>query len=605
VAAAEAIESRHAIGALSLLGVLAAAKTITLVAARVPLSIWAPLAYYWQDVLVALAAFAAFALAGRTLGRLLYVTVAAYVALNVPVTLVLSTPMTRPMLRATGSALADSIVRYATPINIAIVVALMGLSAVLPRLLAGRLRIGAPTLATATLVVLLGPFATARLDTRGLHRNALGAMLETSVARVPAVQAAADWRSSRFGSADAAEDLSRLRGAAAGRNVITVVLESTAARYLGLYGAARDPMPALTALARRGVIFDRMYAVYPESVKELLATLCSQSPAFDTPVEAYAGLHCSSIAERLRTAGYRTGLFHSGRFDYLGMRAMIDHRGFDTLEDAGAIGGHVHSSFGVDEAAAVARMLAWIDARDGRPFFITYLPIAGHHPYVSNVPGPFDAGGSDDFPRYLNALHESDQALAALLAGLRARGLEEKTLLLVVGDHGEAFGQHPGNFAHTLFINEENVHVPFVVALPGVDLGGTRVGRVASLLDLAPTLLDLVGRPAPVDYQGRSLLPPGARMALFFTDYSLGWLGLADGCWKYLHEVDANRSHLYDVCSDPRETVDRAREEPDRVDWYRERVRRWAAAQRAAVAGGSEKQGVRAQSSSTKPRSFP
>ena len=145
---------------------------------------------------------------------------------------------------------------------------------------------------------------------------------------------------------------------------------------------------------------------------------------------------------------------------------MIDHRGFDVLEDAGAIGGRVDSSFGVDETSTVQRMLGWIDSlRKDERFFITYMPIAGHHPYASSGAGPFT--GDDDFARYMNALHEGDAALGELLSGLRARQIDDDTLVVVFGDHGEAFGEHPGNFAHTLFIHEENVRVPYVIAAPG------------------------------------------------------------------------------------------------------------------------------------------
>ena len=83
-------------------------------------------------------------------------------------------------------------------------------------------------------------------------------------------------------------------------------------------------------------------------------------------------------------------MFHSGRFRYLGMEAIINGRGYQTLEDAGDIGGNHNSSFGVDEPATVARMLAWIDGLPrGQRFFLTYLPIAGHHPYATPEHGPF------------------------------------------------------------------------------------------------------------------------------------------------------------------------------------------------------------------------
>ena len=113
---------------------------------------------------------------------------------------------------------------------------------------------------------------------------------------------------------------------------------------------------------------------------------------------------------------------------YLGMEAVIRHRGYDTLADAGDIGGNRNSSFGVDEPSTVGRMLQWIDAQDsGRPFFLTYLPIAGHHPYESSAAGPFDE--HDEFGRYRNALHEGDAALGTLMRGLQQRGIAERTRL--------------------------------------------------------------------------------------------------------------------------------------------------------------------------------
>src|SRR5206468_11726003 len=100
--------------------------------------------------------------------------------------------------------------------------------------------------------------------------------------------------------------------------------------------------------------------------------------------------------------------------------------------------------------------------------------------------------------------------------------------------HAEAFGQHEGNAGHTLFLYEENVRVPLILAMPGIQDAGLRVKKTASLIDIAPTILDLLGFPVLPEYQGNSLLQPGNRIARFFTDYSLGLLGLRDECWKYI-----------------------------------------------------------------------
>ena len=562
---------------------LAIAKAVTLLGHHVPASIWSPFAYLWQDVSVALLFF----VVDRGLRRpavawVGYALLTAYAAINVPIALVLSTPLTWTMTRAARGPLADAVLHYLTAANVAALAAPVIVAIALPLALRRRAVVTAPWVVAASVaLVAIGPFAVARVDSHALPRNAFDAILATSLPRVVPAAGAADWRASPFDRSQG-EDLTVLRGSMKGRNVILAILESTGARHLGAYRGIPDPTPNLTALARQSIVFERAYAVYPESIKGLFATLCSRYPAFDTPPEIYAGVPCASLPDALAASGYRTALFHSGRFDYLGMTAIVGRRGFGLLEDAGAIGGQVNSSFGVDDASTVQRALRWIALLEkGERFFLTYLPVSGHNPYEVTRPGPFE--GRDDFTRYLNALHEGDAALGDLLAGLRTLGLENNTLVIVCGDHGEAFGEHPGNFAHTMFIYEENVRVPYVIAAPGLVNEQLRVQRVASAIDTAPTILDLMGLPADARHQGTSLLRPEPRMALFFTDYSIGWLGLTDRCWKYLVDTDSGRSRLFDVCVDPGEARDRAHEFPERVSAYRARVREWAAAQKDAI----------------------
>jgi arylsulfatase A-like enzyme len=264
------------------------------------------------------------------------------------------------------------------------------------------------------------------------------------------------------------------------------------------------------------------------------------------------------------------------------MQSVLRGRGYQTLMDAEDIGGAHSSSFGIDEPSAVRRLLRWIDeGPSDRPFLATYLPIAGHHPYETPTPGPFPE--SSEVDRYHNALHYADEAVGELLDGLRQRGLARDTLVVVLGDHGEAFGEHAGNFGHTLAVYEENVRVPLLFAGPGVFSSPVRVGRVASLVDVGPTVLDLLGLPAPPGWQGQSLLDREPRMALFCTDYSLGLLGMRDGRWAFIHELESGRSSLYDLHDDPGETNDLAGAFPERAEVYREHLLRWAAAQKYRV----------------------
>jgi arylsulfatase A-like enzyme len=162
--------------------------------------------------------------------------------------------------------------------------------------------------------------------------------------------------------------------------------------------------------------------------------------------------------------------------------------------------------------------------------------------------------------------------------------LENNTVWVIYGDHGEAFDQHQGNYGHTFFLYDENIHVPFLIAAPGLMHQPERVRKVVSLVDTAPTILALTGIPPPPNYQGRTMLDSTLRMALFFADYSLGLLGLRDGPWKFIYEIESGRTKLFDLDRDPRELSDLAPREPVRASRYGRLVRNWCGTQKSYIA---------------------
>src|SRR5438093_8747697 len=411
-----------------LLGVLIVARLLSLAGTPLPASFWTPIAYRWQDLAAVITLSVLDYVIHRArfgwAGWALYGLAVAYVALNVSIVRVLSSPLTLPMMRAARGPLADSIKYSLTGPNIGAILIVVCTGIVLPVALA-RWRPGRGTviglLVVSIGVVAAGPKAISKIDTAGRYRNAFGALWPVRVDESKR-QETQNWRISPFPAAfRSTNELVRYRGAAAGRNVVMVLLESTAARYWPVSRPALDPMPNLTALASQGIFFEHAYAVYPESIKGLFSVLCSEYPSFNVPPEAYSGSPCPSLPQELANAGYRPALFHSGRLKYPGMPSVIEKRGFEVLEDAGTIGGNIHSSFGVDDLSTVKRILSWLDSlKPGDRFFVTYLPVAGHHPYATPTVGPFAASGAGSaLNRYLDALHSGDQALGALLAVLR------------------------------------------------------------------------------------------------------------------------------------------------------------------------------------------
>lgn len=550
---------------------------------------WAAPALLHQGVWVALA-FAAVDLAlvragARQAGWALYAAAALYVAGNVPIARQFGTPLTWAFVEAAGGALWDSIAAYATVGNIVATLLVLAWAAALPRWIAGPPRRGRWALAGLLVAtVIAGPAGVRRCETLGLHRDPIAALVTTAWARV-SDRAGPEGQAEAVAAEGPAIDLTHLEGAARGRDVIWVLLESTGARYLASYGAAVDATPRLTALARRAVIFETAYTSYPESIKSLYAILCGRAPAPETGAAEYAAgrATCDAVPALLAGAGYRAGLFHSGRFVYLGMRNLVEGRGLAALHDAETIGGRHAVSFGTDDASTVDRLLAWIDEAPGRPFFALYMPIAGHHPYRSPGEGSRPFAAASEYEHYLNDLYAGDEALGRLIDGLAARGRGDRVLWIVQGDHGEAFHQHPGNFAHSLFVYEENVRVPLMVALPGALAGPVRAPQVAGAVDVAPTLAALLGLTAPTSWDGRSLLRPAPGVARFFSDYSGVQLGLRTGSRKCLVEPEHGRVRVFDLAADPGETSDARGDDPAWADRCAADVSAWAARRRAEL----------------------
>lgn len=604
-----------------------------------------PLVLCREDLLFVLSMYVAekllqgFLPTGRAFA-VLYAVTSLYAASNLPVMRMFGTPLTFQIANAAGLALVDSLRLYVTRGNVLGIAAVLLCAWLLPRLLsriARRMRLAWLRLQwLAVLLVLLPTVAlrpsTAIQDLAGLGRNAWFTLLRTSVLQIRSPGAHREKDHAQAlplpplpalppdQSGPPSPDLRPLQGAARGRDVLWIVLESTGARALPAYATAADsadssgpdPMPALSRFVRGGLAFDAIYAAYPESIKGLYATLCSSAPAVHTTAARYtqAQRPCRSVGQRLADVGYHTAMFHSGWFAYLGMQGIVDHRGFSVLKDAGDIGGQYRTSFGVDERSTVQHVLQFFDAvpHDQRAF-VMYLPITGHHPYHSPGPKPGAQPGrpqpfgiDSELAHYRNDLRLGDDALADLFSGLAARGRLSRLLVVISGDHGEAFQQHPGNFGHTLHLYEENVHVPLFVVLPTVTddaawrsrTGLSRVPQPGSVMDIGPTLLDLLGLPADAATdEARSLLrassqdgaiaPHANVVPHFMTDHALVQLGLRHGVWKFIDEPDSQRARLFDVVADPDETIDRSAQHPDQVARYRAHLRAWAQRTRALV----------------------
>ncbi|HET7293123.1 MAG TPA: sulfatase-like hydrolase/transferase [Vicinamibacteria bacterium] len=380
------------------------------------------------------------------------------------------------------------------------------------------------------------------------------------------------------------------------RNVLVVVMESTGAKYLSLYGSRYDTTPELRQEARFGLVYDNFYCHMGLTANSLAALSLSIFPymtwrEYTVEYPTYPG---TTLAQLLKPHGYRTAFIHTGYLQYTNQDRFLANRGFDRLLDIEDLGGQVVSSWGGDDRQLVDAVLKWIDEDPARPFHVMAWTNESHHPYEPaphyRPVGFFEDGKlpPDDYDlgRYLNTVRSVDHELGRLFQGLRERGRDRDTLVVVTGDHGEAFGDPHATWGHGARIYEENVRVPLLLWSPALFPSGRRVATIGSHVDVMPTIAHLLDLPPAPTWEGRSLFekdrPPRAYFYAANDDYLLG---VREGNWKYIYNVTRGRDELFDLARDPDEQTNLASQNPELC----RRLRRHLAAWRSYVKGELER----------------
>lgn len=380
-----------------------------------------------------------------------------------------------------------------------------------------------------------------------------------------------------------------------GANVLLVSVDTLRADRLGVYGYGPAETPRLDALAGEGIVFEQVVSPMPLT----LPAHTSLMTALDTSehgvrdngaFEIAAG--ATTLAEELHTAGYDTGAF-VGAF-VLHSRWGLD-RGFTRYDDSfeyerpGAIPGQVERR----AADVVDAALRWLQEPRKDPFFAWVHLYDPHSPY--SAPEPWGERFADR--PYDGEIAYTDQQIGRLLDVIETAGLGD-TITVVTADHGEGLGEH-GEPGHGMFLYDTTLLVPLILQLPDGELGGHRVPEQVRLIDVAPTVLELVDVDVPTAFSGRSLVDflvgrPDSRTAYaetFYPRWHFGWQQLhalrKDG-FKY---ILAPRPELYDVDADPDESHNLAADEADFAASLRNEVE---AVQAAAVVAGPGELGAEA-----------
>jgi arylsulfatase A-like enzyme/predicted Zn-dependent protease len=357
----------------------------------------------------------------------------------------------------------------------------------------------------------------------------------------------------------------QLRSAPRPLDVVLITMDTTRADKLGAFGGDPGTTPVLDALARRGVVFEKAYSHVPLTLPSHASLMTGLTPA-------RTGVHDNisfvldaappTLAELFSGRGYRTAAFVSSLI--LEYRFGLN-RGFQQYDD------QVSEGEGEEELPqrrgdhTVDRALSWLQSESSKPVFLWVHLYDPHDPY--EPPEPFASRFKGK--RYDGEIAFMDAQIGRLLAAVAGRG--RHAVIAAVADHGESLGEHQEP-THGFFVYEATQRVPLILSLPGYLPSNIRVDPVVRMVDVMPTLLEIAGLPTPGGLDGQSLLPlvtgrttvsPGPAYLEAYTP-RFWWgakevLGLRTDDWLF---VQAPRPELYDVVSDPAETLNLASSKP-------------------------------------------
>jgi arylsulfatase A-like enzyme len=340
-------------------------------------------------------------------------------------------------------------------------------------------------------------------------------------------------------------------------NVVIVILEGIQYRYTSLSNRRSNLTPHLATLAKQGVEFLNARSSLPHTTKALFAFLTGRFPSTSQDiaeavpaVKPYAG-----IATILKVqSNYRTAFFQSAKGDFEGRPGLVYNLGFDKfwarddLDDPNSFLGYL----ACDEFSMLKPITEWIKSGE-RPFFLTILCSVTHDPY--EVPEWFAEPAKEPVARYQQAIFYTDKFLAALDVELGNLNLANKTIFCIVGDHGEAFGEH-GPLGHALIAFDEVLRIPFCLRAPFLVEAASKITEPVSSVDLTPTLLALLGfKTEAVGFDGVNALGhiPNGRNVYFADWMQEGPAGFVKDNHKFIYSPVNKTLCVYNLSSDPLE----------------------------------------------------
>ena len=347
-------------------------------------------------------------------------------------------------------------------------------------------------------------------------------------------------------------------------NLVVVTLDTTRADRIGAYGYKDIQTPNLDRLAREGVLFEDASSAAPLTLPAHSSLFTGKFPP-EHGVRDNGGFFLSpnetTLADVVKRRGFRTGAFVGA---YVLDSRWGLNKGFDAYVDDFDLSKYKAISLGAIQRPGnevVDNAVRWLDQNGSSRFFAWLHFYDPHTPY--EPPEPYKTTYRDR--PYVGEIAFTDAQVGRVISYLESRDLLDRTVVVVMGDHGESLNEH-GEATHGFFVYESTVHVPLIIRAPFSGTRGRRVSDVARSVDVMPTVLEMLGIAAPSGVEGASVaaMMTGAARELGLESYSEAMYPLHHFGWSDLRAmrtgryklIAAPRPELYDLQEDPSEQHD-------------------------------------------------
>jgi len=350
-------------------------------------------------------------------------------------------------------------------------------------------------------------------------------------------------------------------------NILLITIDTTRADHLPVYGYKGVRTPNLDSLAKRGILFRQCATAAPLTLPSHCSIMTGTYPTYHgVRINGNTALSMEplTLAEAFAANGYQTGAF-VGAFVLDGRWGL--NQGFQHYDDQFDLKKFKKLDLGMVQRPAnevVDAAVTWLEGRKDKPFLAWIHLYDPHMPYAPPEPYRSEYGSRGIAGLYDGEIAFMDEQIGRCLAWLDKYNLRDRTIVAVIGDHGEGLGDH-GEMTHGFFIYDYAVHVPFILSAPVPAWNGREISAQVRTIDLYPTLLQASGIPIPKQTQGTSLWPlveghPAGDLFAYSESMTpsiqYGWsplLALRTPKFKF---IDAPRPELYDLEHDPFEQSD-------------------------------------------------